>query len=181
MPVEQNVMEFLQKAATDYGRLCEESFSQEQFSNCSGDLGMESPIEKLLWIAIQVVCKANCIELNDEPIQVNGKDEIAYGMHFWPQFKLDRYRADFRAYYKRHKQPTQDWVIECDGHDFHDRNKQERQAEKQRDRYFTVRGYKILRFTGSEIFRDPYAVAVEIVKAVSGDEDVLTPTEYLGA
>ena len=65
-----------------------------------------------------------------------------------------------------------------DAESFHERTKAERQYEKKRDRFFTTRGFRMLRFTGSEIFKDPYIVAVEIIKAVSGDPEIVTPSEY---
>lgn len=50
-------------------------------------------------------------------------------------------------------------VIECDGHDFHDRTKEQAARDKSRDRYLASQGWTVLRFTGSEIFRDPYICA----------------------
>lgn len=45
-------------------------------------------------------------------------------------------------------------VIECDGHDFHEKTKEQAKKDKARDRKITAEGYKILRFTGSEIYND---------------------------
>jgi very-short-patch-repair endonuclease len=176
-PVEDTVMKFLNKATDWYARSAGEEFSQEMFGNCR-ELGMESPIEKLLWIAVHVVCKVNYLDINGDPISADGQ---AYGVHFFPQLKLDKYRADFSAYYHEHGKKNPNWIIECDGHDFHERTKQERQYEKQRDRFFTVRGYKILRFTGSEIVRDPCDVAAEVLRAVTGDSEIITPRDYYGS
>ncbi len=46
------------------------------------------------------------------------------------------------------------FVIECDGHDFHERTKEQAARDRKRDRDLQRLGVPILRFTGSEIFRD---------------------------
>ena len=51
-------------------------------------------------------------------------------------------------------------VVECDGkcHNTADAM----QHDKRRDRYFTLRGIAVLRFTGAEINRDPRGCAAEV-------------------
>jgi very-short-patch-repair endonuclease len=171
-----NVSKFLASAAEYYGRSCTESFSQEMWNNCL-ELEMQSPIEHLLWIAMHVVCKVNCVEMNAEPWLDGKQHREGLGLHLIPQAKLKPYRVDFIAYEVSSK-PEVLWIIECDGHEFHERTREERQYEKKRDRFFTVRGYRVMRFTGSEIFKNSYAVSAEIIKAVCGDDGVVTPMEY---
>lgn len=48
--------------------------------------------------------------------------------------------------------------IELDGHDFHERTKEQSQRDKSGDRALTLDGWTVLRFTGSEIFADPWIV-----------------------
>lgn len=43
-------------------------------------------------------------------------------------------------------------VVELDGHDFHERTKEQAQRDKERDRNLTRAGYKVMRFTGSEVY-----------------------------
>jgi hypothetical protein len=57
-------------------------------------------------------------------------------------------------------------VVECDGHDFHERTKEQAQRDKARDRAFHAAGYTVLRFTGSEIWKDPDKCAVEALRMV---------------
>ena len=45
-------------------------------------------------------------------------------------------------------------VVECDGHDFHEKTKEQAARDKSRDREFTRLGYRVIRFSGSEIYRD---------------------------
>lgn len=54
-------------------------------------------------------------------------------------------------------------AIECDGHDFHEKTKEQAARDKARDRAITAAGYSVMRFTGSEIWRDPFACAEEAI------------------
>jgi very-short-patch-repair endonuclease len=89
----------------------------------------------------------------------------------WHQVKVGNYVADFVM--RRQQNEKTSWVaIECDGHEFHERTKEQAQHDRSRDRFFQSQGLAILRFTGSEIWRDPTKVVMEIyefaVKKVSG-------------
>jgi len=53
-------------------------------------------------------------------------------------------------------------IVECDGHDFHEKTKDQARRDKQRDRWFVSNGYQVLRFTGSEIWANPFECAKEI-------------------
>lgn len=55
-------------------------------------------------------------------------------------------------------------IIECDGHEFHERTKEQAQSDKQRDRNLQLSGHFVLRFTGSEIFESPRRCAYEVVR-----------------
>lgn len=55
-------------------------------------------------------------------------------------------------------------VVECDGHEFHERTKKQAQRDKSRDRAITAQGFDVLRFTGSEIWADPYKCAEEALR-----------------
>lgn len=50
-------------------------------------------------------------------------------------------------------------VVECDGHDFHDRTRAQASRDRERDRALQRRGLPVARFTGSDIWRDPYRCA----------------------
>lgn len=50
-------------------------------------------------------------------------------------------------------------AIECDGHDFHEKTKQQASCDKKRDRMLTARGLQVARFTGSEIHDNPLKCA----------------------
>jgi very-short-patch-repair endonuclease len=54
-------------------------------------------------------------------------------------------------------------VIECDGHDFHEKTKEQVRKDKQRDRDLQIQGYRVIRFTGSEIFKNAHGCAKEVI------------------
>jgi very-short-patch-repair endonuclease len=73
------------------------------------------------------------------------------------QFKIGLYRVDFfiKAY-------GQNLAIECDGHDFHDRTKEQAARDRQRDRMLLSCGCHTVRFTGSEIYANATGCAFEV-------------------
>ena len=53
-------------------------------------------------------------------------------------------------------------VVECDGHSYHDRTKEQAARDRQRDRALKLAGYEVVRFAGSEILEDPEGCALEV-------------------
>lgn len=80
-----------------------------------------------------------------------------------PQARIDQYRVDF-LFWIEHGLYREGVVIECDGHEFHERTKQQAERDKRRDRAIVAAGFPVLRFTGSEIVRDPAACAEEVLE-----------------
>lgn len=73
--------------------------------------------------------------------------------------------VSFRGYHGRHEGWLQSRVaIECDGHDFHEKTKQQAARDKRRDRELTFLGMPVLRFTGSEIWAGPTACARPVLE-----------------
>jgi very-short-patch-repair endonuclease len=85
----------------------------------------------------------------------------------YPQAERSGYRLDFLIACKWDK-AVRFLAIECDGHDFHDRTKEQAARDKARDRKLLSEGVRVMRFTGYELYRDPQAVGLEIEK-VLGD------------
>lgn len=135
----------------------------------------ESPIECLLMTALLAerdltpftslfFCNG---DMRDEP----SFDEAAF---FYVQQKFGPYRVDIAVWdaslpFQIAKPRVM--IIECDGHEYHERTKDQARRDKQRDRYFQSRGHKVLRFTGSEIWADPSACAQEIINEFARDDD----------
>ncbi len=64
-------------------------------------------------------------------------------------------------------------AIECDGHEFHEKTKEQAKRDKAKDRYLQSKGWIIARFTGSEIVKDGKSVVGEIENLIlSKDEEL---------
>jgi very-short-patch-repair endonuclease len=81
------------------------------------------------------------------------------------QDEIGPYRADFRLFGR-----GSSVVVECDGHAFHERTKEQAARDKKRDRYMTEAGHKVLRFTGSEVYANPFECARQALRLAAGYE-----------
>jgi hypothetical protein len=104
-------------------------------------------------------------------------DEIEYHRIFVKNFLWDSYfitpQAQFPNYKIDNKSIRVDlliWspsneniklVVECDGFKYH-KSKEVFESDKKRDRLLQSKGYQVLRFSGSEIFRDTVKVSEEL-------------------
>jgi very-short-patch-repair endonuclease len=89
-------------------------------------------------------------------------------INFWitPQAKIATYRADVAIWFHFGKL-KQGVCIECDGHAFHERTKEQAARDKKRDRELLTSGWPVMRFTGSEIFADPVGCARQVQEHLS--------------
>lgn len=107
------------------------------YSNWRGFLeACESPIEEVV---------ASCLTLINLHTLAIGREFC-----FEQQTKIGKYRVDFLVCVE-----GQQFVIECDGHDYHERTKEQAARDRSRDRYLAIRGVPTLRFTGSELHTNP--------------------------
>lgn len=81
------------------------------------------------------------------------EDEIPTRLEIRIQPTIGRYRADFTLY-RLGLGCDALLVVECDGHDFHEKTKEQAKRDKSRDREMKIMGHDVFRFTGSEIFND---------------------------
>jgi very-short-patch-repair endonuclease len=117
---------------------------------------VESPIERRLLSALRRSFKM--LRFSDSPCWTNGDLELR------PQREAGRYRLDFAIESQRHKWKL---AIECDGHAFHERTKEQAQHDKSRDRDLVGDGWTVLRFTGSEIHKNAAACADQILETAT--------------
>jgi very-short-patch-repair endonuclease len=71
-----------------------------------------------------------------------------------------------------------DLIIECDGHDFHEKTKHQAARDKQRDRLLQSIGYKVFRYTGSEIHRDAISCAEEVIDTLHSTARAIAVQKY---
>lgn len=95
---------------------------------------------------------------SSEPRFVNG-----YEASICAQGTVGPYTADFLlSFYNGECNVWLTIAIECDGHDFHEKTKQQARHDKRRDRYFQINNISVLRFTGSEIWKDARQCARDV-------------------
>lgn len=126
----------------------------------------ETPIEVLLGL-----------EINRELDVLNGTNGLHYYLH--PQYEMELdgnyYRVDFLLAPVMAENITTypNIIIECDGHDYHERTKEQAQRDKSRDRTLQKEGYRVIRFTGSEIVSSPKKCSWEVLSIVKQIESEL--------
>lgn len=148
----------------------------------------ESQIEKMFLIALTHAAQTNSLPVDEIFVIFAASDRDAAERHpsDWklliePQARIGEYRVDFqidywcsvfgkaddenkiRPFRPRLKTNKFRLFIECDGHDFHERTKEQAARDRKRDRDLQQLGFNVLRFTGSEIWKDPMAPALEVL------------------
>ena len=108
---------------------------------------ISSPIERIAWTVVA-----------DEFLHTNSME----GVRIERQKEIGRYFADIYLEYKSSKDGLVKVVIECDGHDFHEKTKEQASKDKKRDRFMQTAGYKVLRCTGSDIVKDPSQIISDL-------------------
>lgn len=83
------------------------------------------------------------------------------------QVYIGDYRVDFLCMMEmwdstKERMSVQWLAVECDGHEFHEKTKAQAARDKSRDRALLLRGIPCMRFTGSEIWKDPYACVYQV-------------------
>ena len=85
----------------------------------------------------------------------------------FPQVSIGEYRVDFLVIHEKGLDSPGaspgGIVVECDGHEFHEKTKKQVARDKRRDRYLQEQGFRVFRFAGSEVWADPYRCASEVL------------------
>lgn len=125
----------------------------------------ESPIEVLLGSAM--VVGFNLSSQNFIGLPSAEKTAIVLD----PQYLWEGYRIDFVLVHRDTSRAM--LFIECDGHEFHERTKDQAAHDRKKDRKIQEAGIPILRFTGSEIYRDPHGCAGQVMNFMNKNVDRL--------
>ena len=110
----------------------------------------ESPVEEILLAAaawsvgvagwqIPLICPATM------PVPTY------YDVVIVPQHPIGCYRVDFAIYARQMR-----LVVEVDGHEWHEKTKEQASKDKRRDRDLQQEGWAVFHFTGSDVWRDPF-------------------------
>jgi len=128
----------------------------------------QSPIESLMLCALVTACRDVTATRR---VKIDGQHEtISYRFGRGDTYRLDAqarigpYTADFVL--TCHDRVRM--VIECDGHAYHERTKEQAAHDRERDRFMQTEGYLVYRFTGSQIWADAFGCALEATEAAMG-------------
>ena len=103
-----------------------------------------------------------------------------FGTYFRCQQRFRDYRLDFL--FKLCLQGDYRLLaVECDGHEFHERTKEQAARDRSRDRVLVEAGVPVIRFTASEIYCDPQNCADEVVNHLAALNRDLLAAHGLGA
>jgi hypothetical protein len=131
-----------------------------------------SPIEEAMFCALVVAARQHADDVVLGPLQPAPLAPIV--VRIVSQAEIGEYRADILL------TATNRWsfgtsvgnaveahlVVECDGHDFHERTKEQASRDKRRDRDMQKAGYPVFRYPGSDIYADVFRCAEEALSAV---------------
>lgn len=128
-------------------------------------IGMcESPVEEIFLVAFSVISilrTGGCI-----PIHPQECVDTPNGKAYYPDFTL------------RSKDERTLIAIEIDGHEFHEKTKEQVEYRNKRDMQLKMAGYEILRFSGTEINKDVFGCVDSIFDYLNKkikDNPVRTP------
>ena len=106
----------------------------------------ESPIEVMLGYSLILVDRISPMAISRLWICSQGEEEQSYSPSdrlLIPQYRWEGRRVDFVL-----REYPFDIFIECDGHNFHERTKEQAARDRRKDRDSQREGKPILRFTG---------------------------------
>lgn len=130
-------------------------------------LNCESPVEQLLAIELERINIIDTIFYNPfvDVVAVDPQKDI--------ECNGKTYRVDFfiPVVYKnqgagKNENEYKMFVVECDGHEFHQKTKEQVERDNQRMRDLQMAGYEIIRFSGTELWHKSYHCAQEVLKII---------------
>lgn len=146
-------------------------FLEHVIDDCVGrHLGkMESPIEGLFLEALVMNHFMAGVGFPHIDNVVSKTNDPVFGIK--TQHKVGKYRADFLLV---------SWdgrcvLVECDGHNFHERTKEQAARDRKKDRTLQADGFVILRYTGSEIWADPMTCAADASRTLFKSQCYIVP------
>jgi very-short-patch-repair endonuclease len=144
--------------------------------HCYNGATTQSPIEDqligaLMWLDMDWCGFPDCSSIGgpDECMKVFGpRDQI----DFWiaPQAAIGRYRVDVLIW-MTYGRTVAGIAVECDGHAFDEKTKEQASRDKKRDREILQAGFPVVRFSGSDIFKSPCDCVAQIGDLLSDARD----------
>ena len=125
----------------------------------------ESPMEELFAIAFYSYGAKDFVDASLH-YHFDGKRYLVIRQ----QMKVEKYRADFLIEIKGGNVETSYYVVEIDGHDFHEKTKEQVKRRNERDRFFASKGMTVIRFSGSEVYNDPDGCVESVCECIIDNE-----------
>jgi hypothetical protein len=113
----------------------------------------ESPIEIMLGMSIEIY-----LELHSLRFAITSQEEVKINGH--------KYRPDFRISYIDKLQKERFLYVDCDGHDFHERTKQQVAYQNNRDFDMKFENIELLHFSGFQIHNDDIQCAKKVYEYI---------------
>jgi very-short-patch-repair endonuclease len=90
----------------------------------------------------------------------------AHGVRLEPQKELSIPGGTVKIDFVVIGQPQLNLAIEIDGHDFHEKTKEQVARDKSRERSIQIAGYTVFRFSGSEVFKNSRKCVNEVIELI---------------
>lgn len=167
--IPKNISNFINQCSEAYGKLNNEWFACSVWTTCR--FHVESPIEQIFLTAFRLSSNINGLS---DPIFIDCGEWDKYplpkdhGVFIYFQYKINKYRVDFKILFNKHNGESKEVIVECDSQAFHERSEIERRYEKCRDRFLINNGYTVFHFTGTEIVNEPFRVTAEVITFLTG-------------
>lgn len=92
-------------------------------------------------------------------------------MDIEPQVEVECEDKTYRVDFMIHSYPPDRLgeivvAVECDGHNFHEKTKEQVRKNNERDFALKMRGIEVLHFSGSEIYESPIGCAIKVAKYI---------------
>lgn len=117
----------------------------------------QSPIEIIFLTALEIYRQEHDVDIFIQPqieIEIDNKKYIADFEVEYDELCNPKLKKDFAL------------VIECDGYEFHQKTKKQVEYDNKREYDLKINNYQILRFSGSEIYKDPIDCAERVFKYI---------------
>jgi hypothetical protein len=102
---------------------------------------------------------------NGEPVR-----SPEYVVRVFPQYTIEscakEYRVDFLLFASDQGGTTKGIAVEVDGHDFHEKTREQVISDNMRDRELLKRGFPVIRFSGSEVFTSPNSCVISALNVL---------------
>jgi very-short-patch-repair endonuclease len=139
---------------------CDETLSNQAERSAYFAEACESPIERKFAMAFTDHTRVQTFAADAIP-----EDFHEHTLVLIPQLPIGRFRLDFAILFKIDSRLTK-WAIECDGKQWHSSFDQV-ERDLKRDRLLAIRDWRVLRFTGAELFHSAGAMADRVHEEIN--------------